>query len=369
MADLLPTSRKRTNVEIRARRTPLERSGPERGLAAIRQAAATPRPTTVAPLISVIIVNYRRWADTAALVDQLLSEDALFRDQIEIIIVDNASPDHPAADRLRNRTGVQLHRHAVNRGFAAGVNHGFTHSRGEWLLILNPDLVLCQGFSDLLCLAARAYRAEDCSGAPIGVVGFQLRNRDGTHQHSAGFFPSLGKMLAGLLRPRRRRKYVLLETNDRQTVPWVTGCCTLVRRKCFEELGGFDEEFFLYYEDVDLCRRAAERGWAVWYEPAVEAVHLDPLQNRKPVPTPMWAITRHASLTYFRKHHAGWQHRGLSRIVCMEAWLRERLARLRGRNDAAAICRDVRAICRELVHNRSLAARRRLEHVLRLAKM
>jgi N-acetylglucosaminyl-diphospho-decaprenol L-rhamnosyltransferase len=336
----------------------------------VRQGRATVRRrTATAPLISVVIVNYRRWEDTAALVDQLLSEDSLFRDQLEIIIVDNASAEHPAADRLRNRPGVRLYRNRVNRGFAAGVNRGFSHCRGEWLLVLNPDLVLCRGFADLLCLAAREFRGEDHAGAPIGVVGFQLRNRDGTHQHSTGFFPSLGKMLAGLLQPRRKRKYVLLETNDRQAVPWVTGCCTLVRRKCFEDLGGFDEEFFLYYEDVDLCRRAAERGWAVCYEPAIEAVHLDPLQNRKPVPTPMWAITRHASLTYFRKHHAGWQYRGLASIVRTEAWLRERLARLRGRKDEVNICREVRAICRELGNERPSAARERLERVLRLARM
>jgi GT2 family glycosyltransferase len=317
----------------------------------------------------VVIVNYRRWEDTAALVDQLLSEDCLFRDQFEIIVVDNASAEHPAAQRLRDRPGVRLYRNETNRGFAAGVNRGFAHSRGEWLLILNPDLVLCRGFSDLLCLATRDFRAQDDSGTPIGIVGFQLRNRDGTHQHSAGFFPTLGRMLAGLLRSRRRRKYVVLDGNDRQAVPWVTGCCTLVRRKCFEELGGFDEEFFLYYEDVDLCRRATQRGWAVCYEPGVQAVHLDPLQNRKPVPTPMWAITRHASLTYFRKHHRGWQYRGLAGIVRTEAWLREQLATLRHRHQEAAMCREVRAICAELGHDQARAARARLERVLRLAAM
>jgi GT2 family glycosyltransferase len=120
---------------------------------------------------------------------------------------------------------------------------------------------------------------------------------------------------------------------------------------------------------VDLCRRAAERGWAVCYEPAVQAVHLDPLQNRKPVPAPMWAITRHASLTYFRKHHAGWQYRGLAGIVRTEAWLRGLRAQVRGRNDEAAICREVRAICTELGRGAPSAARERLGRVLRLARM
>ena len=73
----------------------------------------------------------------------------------------------------------------------------------------------------------------------------------------------------------------------------MTGCCLLVRRECWEELGGFDEDFFLYYEDVDLCRRARAAGWSVWYEPAVRVTHYRPLHTR-PVPAPLRLMTRHA---------------------------------------------------------------------------
>src|SRR5262245_33533338 len=105
-------------------------AGPHPAPAALRRFPRARRSTSPAPLVSVVIVNYRRWEETLALVKQLQSE-ALLRDWLEIIVVDNASPDHPQAERLRCPPGVKLLRNRANRGFAAGVNRGFRHSRGE----------------------------------------------------------------------------------------------------------------------------------------------------------------------------------------------------------------------------------------------
>jgi GT2 family glycosyltransferase len=312
-------------------------------------------------------VNYRRATETAALVRQLQA-DTLLQDWLELMVVDNSAAD-PIAEPLTGMPGVRLLKQRANLGFAAGVNRGYQASRGEWLLVLNPDMVLCTGFTDMLIGAVRELRREASADHQVGVVGFQLRNRDGTPQQSVGFFPSLGRLLAGLLRPRRVRKYSSEELLERARVPWVTGGCLLIKRSCMQALGGFDEDFFLYYEDVDLCRRAAQLGWAVCYEPALRAVHLDPLQNRKPVPAPLWAITRHASLTYFRKHVSDRQTAGLSWIIRCESWLRELAARLRGRSGDVAICQAVRAMSRDLARNDAAAARAHLENVLQLARM
>jgi len=320
------------------------------------------------PLVSVVIVNYRRWDETAALVRQLVAEDHLFRDRIEVCVVDNASPPHRLETVIEEQHQVPICRLPENRGFSAGVNAGFEMSRGRWVLVLNPDLVVCPGFVDLMCAAAVDCDEDISNGAPVGIVGFQLRNRDGSHQLSTGFYPTLSKMVLGLLRSRKQRKYCTPKSSERQVVPWVTGSCLLIRRTCMHQIGGFDEDFFLYYEDVDLCRRAQEQGWAVCYEPAVRAIHLDPLQNR-PLNETMRAITRHASLTYFRKHLSEWQFRGLAQIVRAEAWLRQGFATLRGRTQDAAICRQVRGVCRDLVHGRLAQGRQRLDEVLRLAGM
>jgi len=323
---------------------------------------------TGSPLLSVIIVNYRRWAETAALVEQLAATEAYFRDSIEIIVIDNDSPHDPLEDQLRHREGITFHRLPENRGFSAGVNAGFARSQGDWVLVLNPDLIVCPGFIDLTCAAAIDVEHDHVEDRPIGVVGFQLRNRDGSRQLSTGLFPNIAKMVLGLLRCRRSRKYEATDNASRQPVSWVTGSCLLVRRSCMEELRGFDEEFFLYYEDVDLCRRARSQGWAVCYEPAVEAVHLDPLQNR-PLTAPMRAITRHASLTYFRKHLPAWQFLVLAQIVRAESWILHRLAWLRGKVDDLQIARQIRGICKDLMRDDVTGARARLEFVLKLAGM
>jgi GT2 family glycosyltransferase len=334
----------------------------------LRPRLVPPAAVGAPPLVSVIIVNYRRWEETAALVRQLVGEDHLFRERIEVTVIDNASPPHPLEAVIRDQYQVPVHRLAENRGFSAGVNAGFARARGEWVLVLNPDLVVCRGFVDLMCAAALDCGEDSSLGAPVGVVGFQLKNRDGTHQHSIGFYPTLARMVVGLLRSRRHRKYLTGLADARQAVPWVTGSCLLVRRDCLGQLEGFDEDFFLYYEDVDLCRRAREWGWAVCYEPGVQAVHLDPLQNR-PVSTPLRAITRHASLTYFRKHLAPWQFWGLAQLVRAEAWLRQAWANATGCGRDAAICREVRGFCRDLMRQRPALARKRLDEVLRLAGM
>lgn len=325
-------------------------------------------PIATTPLVSIVIVNYRRWEETAHLVEQLLGEAHIFRDHLEVIVVDNASPRHPLEERLQAYERVRIVRLEQNCGFSAGVNAGYKLCQAPWLMVLNPDVVLCPGFADSLCAAVRDVDEDGAHGLPIGVVGFRLRNRDGTTQLSTGLFPSLSRMILGLLRPRKTRKYIVPTGTERQKVPWVTGSCMLIRRECMAQLGGFDESYFLYYEDVDLCRRALAHGWAVCYEPMLEAVHLDPLQNR-PLTEPMRAITRHASLTYFRKHLGGWQFWGLAQIIRTEALLRQGWLRLRGRPKDARICGQLRRLCDDLLWRQPEVARQRLQKVLELAGM
>ncbi len=330
---------------------------------AAQQARPSAKAATV-PLVSFVIVNHRRWPETAALVRQLVDAESFFRDRIEVLIVDNASPPDPRGEALARMPGVRLHRLTENRGFSAGVNAGFHLSRGRWLLVLNPDLAVDPGFVDAVCAAALELRNASIQGKRIGVLGFQLRNSDGSLQRSAGPFPTLRRTLCGLLRRRSRRKYWRCSPRQRQLVPWVTGSCLLIRRACLRRLGGFDEDFFLYYEDVDFCRRAAEQGWAVGYEPAIQATHLDPLQNRKPTAL-MRVITRYASLIYFAKHQPRWQVRGLAWIIATEAGVRGWWAWWRGRDKDAWLYREMRAMCRAVSRRQPLRANKQFDAVLR----
>src|SRR5262249_54717405 len=157
----------------------------------------------------------------------------------------------------RRRPGVSLRRWGRNRGYARAVNEGCRLSRGDWLLLLNPDMAVAADFLDGVLAQADRMSAEE---PRTGVVGFQLRNADGSRQMSSGTYPTFLGPFAGLALPRAHRKYRAAPKHLRTQVPWVTGCCFLVRRECLRELGGLDEDYFLYYEDVDFCRRARDAG-------------------------------------------------------------------------------------------------------------
>lgn len=313
------------------------------------------------PLLSAVIVNYKQWEATAALARQVVATPAGRRGAVEVVVVDNHSPSHSLATRLRRWPGVSLRRWGRNRGFARAANEAGRLSRGRWLLLLNPDVTLGEGFLDgVLDLTRRLEARAD----RVGVVGFRLDNGDGTVQLSAGPFPTFTGTLARMFLPRRRRKYTAPAPARARRVAWVTGCCWLLRRDCLEDVGGFDEDYFLYYEDVDFCRRARSRGWSVWYQPALGAVHHGPLHGRPVSPT-LRVCTRHALLTYASKHWPAAQFLLLARLVSGEAWARQTWARLRGRGAAADRFAELRAIAREMAAGRAAASRRRLDRIVR----
>jgi GT2 family glycosyltransferase len=318
------------------------------------------RPRLATPSLSVVIVNYRQWENTAALVRQILRTPAARRGAAEVVVVDNHSPPHPVAARLRRWPGVSLRRWGRNRGFARAVNEGCRLSRGRWYLLLNPDLTIPDGFLDGVLALADRLAAEE---PRAGIVGFQLLNSDGSPQLSSGNFPTLAGTLGGLLLPRWRRKYRRLDVRQRCRVPWVTGCCLLLRRECLQDLGGLDESYFLYYEDVDLCRRARAHGWSVWFEPTLGATHHQPVHCRA-VPPALRLITRHSLLTYGAHHWPAWQFGLLAGIVRAEAWARRWWARRRGEARAAEVFAAMGQTAGDLWCGDDSAARRRLLRVV-----
>ncbi len=316
-------------------------------------------PVVAAPRLSVIIVNYHQWRNTRDLVQRLRGSPRFDR-SAEVVIVDNHSPASPILPTLRRTSGVSLRRWRRNRGFACAVNEGVRLSQGEWVLLLNPDVTVTSEFLDkALALTERLTEEEPSAG----VVGFQLCNPDGGTQLSTGCFPTLARTLARLMLPRSRRKYNSPSLDRRSRVDWVTGCCLLVRRACWEQMGGLDANFFLYYEDVDLCRRARAGGWSVWYEPSLSVVHHRPLHGRA-VPAHLRLITRHALLTYARKHWPSWQTRALAGIIGVEAWLRRLRARWKGHGHTAWIFAQLQAIVGDFFRGRPAAAEPRLQQVV-----
>ncbi|MBI3823572.1 MAG: glycosyltransferase family 2 protein [Planctomycetes bacterium] len=310
------------------------------------------------PRLSVVIVNYRQWGRTEELVRLLQTATCTQSGLAEIVIVDNHSPAHPVMKRLRRLPHVSLRRWDRNRGFARAVNEGCRLSRGDWFLLLNPDTTPSEEFLDGVT------QMLDRLEPNAGIVGFHLRNSDGSRQLSAGPFPTLLSTLTRMLLPRSRRKYHTLATEQRCPAAWVTGCCLLVRGDCLRELGGLDEKFFLYYEDVDLCRRAQQRGWSVWYEPNLTVVHHHPLHQRA-VPAVLRMVTRHSLMLYAAKHWPNWQFRALTRIVQAEAKVRRLAAWWSGDVQQKKLFAALGEICRDLRANDHAAAQQRIEQAIR----
>jgi N-acetylglucosaminyl-diphospho-decaprenol L-rhamnosyltransferase len=327
------------------------------------------RTAPTAPIITVVIVNFCQWRNTARLVGQLRQSLALRNGEAEIVIIDNHSPSHPVIRKLEQQRGVTIRRFSRNLGFARAVNRGVSepHPRGktsqetepsDWVLLLNPDVTVTEGFLDDAVTAVEKHMAMDPTA---GVVGFRLLNSDGSSQASTGSFPTLFSTLSGLFFPRSRRKCSHRPELTRQPVGWVTGGCLLVRRDCFQQLNGLDESFFLYYEDVDFCQRATTAGWSIWFDPSLQVTHHWPLHVRR-VTAPLRLMTRHALLTYTRKHWSLWQARLMSGMVWTEAALRQGWAALRGDWDASHCYGQLRRLVGDVSASRDKNIRRRIRY-------
>ena len=280
------------------------------------------------PSLAIVIVNYNSWPDTSRLALMVADSPEAARGLCELVVVDNASIG-PIPEGLEGLRGVRVLRSADNGGFAAGVNTAWRSTDARWLLLLNPDVEIEPDF--VARVLGRIDDYELRGDRSPGIVGYALRNRDGSPQHSVGTFPTLGRCLLDLLTPRHRRRYRPIRRVRSGPVPWVTGACMLIRSDLMAELDGMDEEFFLYYEEVALCRSAQQRGWTVEFDPLVSAVHLRPLQGRAVSPL-LRVLTRHSKLLYFVKFRPNRERVGLAALIAVEATLRGRWAGFRGRH-------------------------------------
>jgi GT2 family glycosyltransferase len=190
-----------------------------------------------------------------------------------VVLVDNASTVPPAVPPDLG-LHVEVVRNERNRGFAAACNQGAGHGRADYLLFLNPDVVLGRD-----ALAAPMAWLDDARHRRTGIVGIRLVDERGVTARTCARRPTRASFLAALLRlhhlARVFRTHLMAEWDHSHTreVDHVLGAFYMVRRAVFEALGGFDERFFVYFEDLDFSLRARDAGWTVQYLAAAEAVH------------------------------------------------------------------------------------------------
>ncbi len=231
-----------------------------------------------------------------------------------VVVVDNASGDGSAAAVRERFPAVRLVANPDNVGFARACNQGAREAREPLLLFLNPDATLAPGSLRTL---AGLFEARP----RLGIAGPRTRSANGDIQVSTG--PDLSlvaewrqrRLVRGVARrdPGALAEAERLHAAEREA-DWVSGACLMIRREAFEAVSGFDERFFLYEEDADLCLRARQAGWQVLYSPAAEARHaLGRSMARSP---------ERARLEYQRSHlHYYRKHRGRAQVAALRLLL------------------------------------------------
>jgi N-acetylglucosaminyl-diphospho-decaprenol L-rhamnosyltransferase len=231
---------------------------------------------------------------------------------LEIVVVDNASADGSVEMVRAEFPYVRLVANDKNRGFTVANNQGLALGQGRYLLLLNPDTEVTGG--------ALATMVRSMDGHPqVGALGPQLRYPDGSLQSSRRRFPTFATALieSTVVQEwwgdnRVLRRYYMADTPDDtiQAVDWVVGACLLVRRQAYEQVGGLDEGFFMYSEEMDWCQRIKDAGWLVVYLPTATVIHHEGRSSEQVVPA------RHihfqgSKVRYFRKHHGTLQAEAL----------------------------------------------------------
>ncbi len=256
--------------------------------------------------LSIVTVNYKSWGHIEAALNSLAPN---FADDWEIIIVDNES--NPSefdefAARFRWATFVA---NPDNSGFGHGCNIGVTHASGEQLLFMNPDVVATTDDIQKLIRIKQQYN--------IGIVAPKQISTNGKTQKVFDDFPSLlnqSKTLKALLRvilPSRFRD-PRAEYSELTYCDWVTGSVLLIDRKDFDAIGAWSEDYWMYVEDADLCRKAHDCGLTVAYAPEVQVIHAHGGSSRLNV-----AVKSMTKLEVIISKHVYTEHhtRGLARLL------------------------------------------------------
>ncbi|MGZ8660787.1 MAG: glycosyltransferase family 2 protein [Actinomycetota bacterium] len=278
--------------------------------------------------LAVVIVNY----NTGSYLERCLASLERHRGDIaiDVLVIDNASRDGSHTAAVAAHPWVRLIENPENVYLSPAWNQGIRETSAPFVLLLNPDVEWWLGtLADLVAVATANPRA--------GMVGPMVRNSDGSTYESGRVFPSVtdavGHAFLGTLRPDNpfTRRYHMdgWDRTTERAVDWISGCCMLVPREAFEEVGLLDEGFLLYGEELDLATRLRDASRTVLFTPEVEIVHeigVSTGRSRRII-----RMHSQSMLRYYRKHRAhGWR-----KMTVPVAWaaltLRAELEWLRGR--------------------------------------
>ena len=250
--------------------------------------------------LSFIVVSWNAKQYLMECLKSIEKEASGFRH--EIIVVDNGSSDGSVEILQENFPGVRLICNGMNLGFAKANNIGIQKSQGKYICLINSDITLLDG-----CLHTMVHFMD--MHPPIGILGPRILNSDFTKQDSCKYFPTLVNeffraIAMDTIFTGTRFNAVLKSHSSPDVttkVDVLSGCFWMVRKEAFIQVGLFDERFFIYAEDKDLCKRFKEYGWEVVYNPAAQAIHYGGGSSAN-APIRFYIEMQRANLQYWEKH-------------------------------------------------------------------
>lgn len=295
--------------------------------------------------IAVAIVNYNTVDHLRACLASVFGAGAR-----EVVVKDSGSSDGSVEMVRREYPGVSLYPDRRNPGYGAASNQAVAACRAPHVLLLNSDTLV----SPDALYALDAYLAEH---PRVGLVGPRLHNPDGSLQRSAHDYPR-PFTLRPLVRhvPWLRDRSLLTWPHDRaRRIPWVKGAALAIRRTAFDQVGGFDPSFFMYFEETDLCHRLWDAGWEVHFAPVTTIIHkggasTDQLRSEM-------AVQFYASMRqFYARHYPRWRLSQLDAVLKSTSmlrwmWGRARLATSREARASARLAEDL-AVWRRIIDGR-----------------
>jgi GT2 family glycosyltransferase len=246
--------------------------------------------------VSVIIVNFNGLTYTRQCLDSLYRFHA--SENIEVIVVDNNSTDGSQQELPLQYPSVRCILLSENSGFGPANNVGARSASGDVLFFVNNDTIFTSSIIDTLASELKA-------GQHTGIVAPRLSNADGSFQLSYGRFPTIGN--------ERETKRLSLNAEsevkgkereeETQLQDWVTGAALMIKKSVFLQIGGFDERYFMYFEDIDLCRTVKRFGFDCRYVPSMSMIHLGGKSYQK-MDERITIEYRRSQLRYYDKHNS-----------------------------------------------------------------
>jgi len=275
--------------------------------------------------LSIVIVTWNSEEFIRNCLDSIFLSQGNFTS--EVIVVDNGSSDETAKIVEQLYPQVNLIQNKKNLGYAKANNQGIEKAKGEYILLLNPDTQVLEDSLSLMC----EFMEEN---PEIGALGPKLLNPDKSVQLSCREFPTFSTLIwefSGLSRlfPRSRVfgrwRMGYFNFDKQRETDQPMGSCLMLRRATLEDVGAFDENFVMFFNDVDLCFRIKKGGWRIYFYPEAKVIHHKGASTRKVKAKMIW-LSHLAFYKFFKKHKTGLVNRLLLFLLLipliLSAWVR-----------------------------------------------